>query len=58
MRKSQYLVAMEVNEEDPKQIRIPYLKNKNEEMAVCLNHLIKLHRKRTAAMRITFGTKF
>ena len=35
-------------------------KNKNEELAVCLNHLIniKLHRKRTAAMRITFGTKF
>ena len=32
MRKSQYLVAMEVNEEDPKQIRIPYLKNKNEEI--------------------------
>ena len=32
MRKSQYLVAMEVNEENPKQIRIPYLKNKNEEI--------------------------
>ena len=32
MRKSQYLVAMEVNEEDPKQIRIPSLKNKNEEI--------------------------
>ena len=34
-------------------------KNKKEGMAVCLNHLIniKLHRKRTAVMRVIFGTK-
>lgn len=32
LKKSQYLVAMDVDPEDPKKINIPYLKNKKEEI--------------------------
>lgn len=32
IRKSQYLVAMDVDPENPKKVNIPYLKNKNEEI--------------------------
>ena len=32
LKKSEYLVAMNVDPEDPKKINIPYLKNKKEEI--------------------------
>ena len=32
IKKSEYLVAMDVDPEDPKKINIPYLKNKKEEI--------------------------
>lgn len=32
LRKSEFLMAMDVDPEDPKKINIPYLKNKNEEI--------------------------
>ena len=32
LRKSEYLIAMNVDPEDPKKINIPYLKNKKEEI--------------------------
>ena len=32
LRKSDFLVAMEVNEEDPKKINIPYLKDKKDQI--------------------------
>ena len=36
LKKSEYLVAMNVDPEDPKKINIPYLKNKKEELIVNL----------------------